>query len=111
MICGLRRNGRLTILISRDGLTLEQTRAMSRQRGFVAAYMPDHASKSRFIIPGLKGFSSEDANWISGGATSFVHVPYRLRISHRRLPLSGSLVGGLADRVLAGFNRSMEQGV
>ena len=135
VIYGLRRDGRLAILMSRDGLTLEQTKAMARERDFVAAYMPDHASKSRFIIPGVKGFSSEDANWISGGATSFVHVPYMLRLSRRSLPLSGallssltpqqlalngcgnplqcgaSLVGGLADRALAGFNRLMEQGV
>ena len=134
MIYGLRPDGRLAILMSRDGLTLEQTKAMARQRGFLAAYMPDHASKSRFIIPGVKGFSSEDANWISGGATSFVHVPYMLRLSQRSLPLPGvllasitprlplatcadplrcasSLAGGLADRLLAGFNRLMEQGV
>ena len=134
VIYGLRPDGRLAILMSRDGLTLEQTKALARERGFLAAYMPDHASKSRFIIPGVKGFSTEDANWISGGATSFVHVPYMLRLSQRPLPLSGNLlasltpqlsragcrdplscggqlVGGLADRVLAGFNRLMEQGV
>jgi len=138
VIYGLRNDGRLAILMSRDGLTLEQTKAMARQRGFVAAYMPDHASKSRFIIPGVKNFSSEDANWISGGATSFVHVPYMLRLSRRSLPLSGNLLasltphlpqsscgnpiqcgaslasgvaGGLSDRILAGFNRLMEQGV
>jgi len=138
VIYGLRNDGRLAILMSRDGLTLEQTKAMARERGFVAAYMPDHASKSRFIIPEVKGFTSEDANWISGGATSFVHVPYLLRLSRRSLPLSGNLLasltphlpqiscgnpiqcgaslasgvaGGLADRVLAGFNRLMEQGV
>ena len=138
VIYGLRSDGRLAILMSRDGLTLEQTKAMARERDFVAAYMPDHASQSRFIIPGVKGFSSEDANWISGGATSFVHVPYMLRLSRRSLPLSGNLLasltphlpqsscgnpiqcgaslasgvaGGLADRVLAGFNRLMEQGV
>jgi len=134
VIYGLRRDGRLAILMSRDGLTLEQTKAMARDRGFVAAYMPDHASKSRFIIPGVKGFSSEDANWISGGATSFVHVPYMLRLSRRSLPLPGVLLASLetrlplndcgnplqcgqglasnvADRALAGFNRLMEQGV
>ena len=134
VIYGLRSDGRLAMLMSRDGLTLEQTRTMARERGFVAAYMPDHASKSRFIIPGVKGFSSEDANWISGGATSFVHVPYMLRLSRRSMPLPGallasltphlpinacgnplqcgaSLAGGLADRALAGFNRLMEQGV
>jgi len=121
-------------LMSRDGLTLEQTRALARSRGLRAAYLPDHASKSRFIIPGEKGFSNADANWISGGATSFVHVPYMLRLSRRPVPLQGSLLAGLAlrnvsqgcgnpfqcgqtlggqlvDRVLAGFNRLMEQGV
>lgn len=134
MLYGLRPDGRLEVLMSRDGLTLEQTRALARSRGLRAAYLPDHASKSRFIVPGQKGFSDADANWISGGATSFVHVPYMLRLSRRAVPLQGSLLAGLAmasgpvgcgnpfqcgqtlggqlvDRVLAGFNRLMEQGV
>ena len=134
MVIGLRPDGRLEVLMSRDGLTLEQTRSLARQRGLRAAYLPDHASKSRFIIPGEKGFSAADANWISGGATSFVHVPYLLRLSRRSTPLQGSLLAGLAgrtaaegcgnpfqcgqtlggqlvDRALAGFNRLMEQGV
>jgi len=134
MVIGLRPDGRLEALMSRDGLTLEQTRSLARQRGLRAAYLPDHASKSRFIIPGQKGFSAADANWISGGATSFVHVPYLLRLSRRPVPLQGSLLAGLAgrtaaegcgnpfqcgqtlggqlaDRALAGFNRLMEQGV
>jgi hypothetical protein len=134
MLYGLRPDGRLEVLMSRDGLTLEQTRALARSRALRAAYMPDHASKSRFIVPGQKGFSDADANWISGGATSFVHVPYMLRLSRRAVALQGSLLAGLAmgggpagcgnpfqcgqtlggqliDRVLAGFNRLMEQGV
>ncbi|MDA0717994.1 MAG: hypothetical protein O2839_07260 [Cyanobacteria bacterium] len=134
MVIGLRPDGRMEVLMSRDGLTLEQTRSLARQRGLRAAYLPDHASKSRFIIPSEKGFSAADANWISGGATSFVHVPYLLRLSTRPAPLQGSLlavmaartaaeacgnpfqcgqtlVGQLMDRALAGFNRLMEQGV
>jgi hypothetical protein len=134
MVIGLRSDGRLEVLMSRDGLTLEQTRALARERGLVAAYLPDHASKSRFIIPGIKGFNDDDANWISGGATSFVHVPYMLRLSERSVPLQGSLLANLSphleeagcpnpwqcgktlgsqilDRALAGFNRLMEQGV
>jgi len=135
MLIGLRSDGRLEVLMSRDGLTLEQTKALARERGLRAAYMPDHASKSRFIIPGQKGFSDEDANWISGGATSFVHVPYMLRLSRRASPLRGDLLASLTprmassggcsnplqcgqtlgtqivDRALAGFNRLMEQGV
>ena len=134
VLYGLRPDGRLEVLMSRDGLTLEETRALARQRGLRAAYLPDHASKSRMIIPGVKDFSQEDANWISGGATSFVHVPYMLRLSRRETPLQGSLLAGLAqrlpdagcgtplhcvhqlgntlvDRALAGLNRLMEQGV
>ncbi|MCS5705160.1 hypothetical protein NZK27_03040 [Synechococcus sp. FGCU-3] len=134
MLIGLRPDGRMEVLMSRDGLTLEQTRALARSRGLRAAYMPDHASKSRFIVPGAKGFSDADANWISGGATSFVHVPYMLRLSRRAVPLQGSLLAGLAvsggpagcgnpfqcgqtlggqvvDRILAGLNRLIEQGV
>ncbi len=134
MVIGLRGDGRLEVLMSREGLTLEQTRALARDRGLRAAYLPDHASKSRLIIPGVKGFSDADANWISGGATSFVHVPYLLRLSRRSVPLQGSLLasltpalpaagcgtplqcgqtlgGQLLDRALAGFNRLMEEGV
>ncbi|KEF40784.1 MAG: hypothetical protein ER33_15195, partial [Cyanobium sp. CACIAM 14] len=134
LVYGLRSDGRLEVLMSRDGLTLEQTRALARDHGLVAAYMPDHASKSRFIVPGVKGFSEADANWISGGVTSFVHVPYMLRLHRRSSPLHGSLLASLApvllrqrcsgvvdcapalgglllDRALAGFNRLMEQGV
>ena len=135
MVMGLRDDGRLEVLMSRDGLTLEQSKELARRRSYLAAYMPDHASKSRFIIPGVKGFTEEDANWISGGATSFVHVPYMLRMSARQFPLRGNLIAGLtpkigvdddcngpiacvqlfgshlADRALAGLNRVMEQGV
>ena len=134
MAYGLRPDGRIEVLMSRDGLTLEQTRDIARRRGLRAAYLPDHASKSRFIIPGVKGFSDADANWISGGATSFVHVPYLLRLSNRSALLQGSLLtplasssgpqgcgnpfqcgqtlgGQLVDRALAGFNRLMERGV
>ena len=134
MVMGLRADGRLEVLMSRDGLTLEQTKALARKRGLQAAYLPDHASKSRLIIPGVKGFSDADANWISGGATSFVHVPYMLRLSRRAVPLQGerpasvgtrstsrrcgnplecgqSLGTQILDRALAGLNRVMEQGV
>ena len=135
MVMGLRQDGHMEVLMSRDGLTLEQSKELARRRGYLAAYMPDHASKSRFIIPGVKGFTEEDANWISGGATSFVHVPYMLRLSPRQIPLRGNLIAGLAprlvmdegcdgpfdcvssfgnhlaDRALAGLNRVMEQGV
>ena len=53
MLFGLRQDGRMEMLMSKDGLTLEQTRELARRRGLVSAYMPDHASKSRLIIPGM----------------------------------------------------------
>ncbi len=132
IVIGLLPDGRIEALMSRDGLTLEQTKDLARRHGMVAAYLPDHASKSRFIIPGHKGFSEEDANWISGGATSFVHVPYMLRLSQRNLALEGSLLGvvsrhlphqgcgslagcfsqwggAVLDHGLAGLNRLMDQ--
>ena len=60
----------------------------ARRRDLVAAYMPDHASKSRLIIPGVKvhrGGCQLDQWW----RTSFVHVPYLLRLSERHHPLQG----------------------
>jgi len=86
VVIGLRPDGRLEVLMSKDGLTLEETRELTRKRGLMAAYLPDHASKSRFIVSGVKAFSEEDANWISGGSVSYVHVPYMIRISRRRQP-------------------------
>ena len=100
MVMGLREDGHMEVLMSRDGLTLEQSKELARRRGYLAAYMPDHASKSRFIIPGVKGFTEEDANWISGGATSFVHVPYMLRLSQRQIPLQGNLIAGLTPKMV-----------
>ena len=87
VIFGLLANGRIEILMSRNRLTLEETRDLAQRRSYLAAYMPDHASKSRFIIPGVKGFAEENNNWISEKSTSFAHVPYMLRLSSRRTSL------------------------
>ena len=135
MVFGLRPDHRLEILMSKDGLTLEETKELSRKRGLLAAYLPDHASRSRFIIPGRKGFSAEDANWISGGSVSYVHVPYMLRLSSRQQPILpvaadplrrppvaaarpmgpverlNSRVAWAADRSLSGLNRLVEGGL
>ena len=42
MVMGLRSDGRLEVFMSRDGLTLEQTKDLSRDRGLVAAYDATH---------------------------------------------------------------------
>ena len=44
--------------------------------------------KAASLFPVSKGFDEEDANWISGGSTSYVHVPYMIRISRRRHTLA-----------------------
>ncbi len=133
MVIGLWGDGRLKVLMSRDSLTLEQTKSLVCQHGFKAAYMPDHASKSRLIIPGVKGFTEAAANWISGGATSFFHLPGILLLSPRTIPLRRTLLATLTPRMgqrdcsnplqcaqcfvaqltyraLVGLNRRMEQG-
>ena len=49
MVMGLRDDGKLEVLMSRDGLTLEQTKDLSRRRGYLAAYMlttPPRAASS-----------------------------------------------------------------
>ena len=66
MVYGLRPDGRLEMLMSRDGLTLEQTKDLARRRGMVAAYARSCVQKP-IDRPWVKGFTEEDANWISGG--------------------------------------------
>ena len=119
--------------MSRDGLTLEQT-GICPTPGYLAAYMPDHASKSRFIIPGVKGFTKKMPIGLAVEPRAS-YVPYMLRLSPRETALSGDLIADLtpkltgeescsgpvdcmqafsnhvADRALAGLNRVMEQGV
>ena len=58
------------VLMSRNGLTLEQTKTARRPQ----AYMPDHASKLPFDLWLMMiWLQREDANWIRS-ATSFVQV-------------------------------------
>ncbi len=81
IIYGLTPRGNLVFVMSYGGWTLEQAEKFSREQGLVAAYMPDHASKSRFIVPGQYAYSSYDVNGPTQGALSFAHVPYMLRLA------------------------------
>ena len=67
MVLGLREDGHLEVLMSRDGLNLEQTKDLLLRLDNLVAYLRDHSSKSRFFITGTKWCTEEDANWISGG--------------------------------------------
>ena len=97
MVMGLRDDGHL-VLMSRDGLTLGRPRSW---RG--AANTSRLHARSRvqepFHHPWHQGFTEEDANWINSGATSFVHVPYMLRLSRRQTPLRINLIAELTPKL------------
>lgn len=87
IIYGLRPDGQFSFFMSKEGMTMNEAITLSRRLGYLAAYMPDHASKSRLIIPGEKPFSSEDADWMSNGVLNYAHVPFLVRMTPRRAPV------------------------
>ena len=89
IVFGLLPNGRIEILMSQDKLTLKQTHILAKRRSYLAAYMPDHTSKSRFIIPEVKRFTKENNSWTNRRLSNFARVPYMLRLSERRVSLPG----------------------
>ena len=64
-----------------DGVYFPDLEQFVKQKGFLAAYLPDHASKSRLIIPGTRLWSDEQAVWVSGGKPSITQMPFLLRVA------------------------------
>ena len=64
-----------------DGVYFPDLEQFVKQKGFLAAYLPDHASKSRLIIPGTRLWSDEQAVWVSGGKPSITQMPFLLRVT------------------------------
>ncbi|WP_320674523.1 hypothetical protein [Prochlorococcus sp. MIT 1341] len=91
VIYGLRRDGRIEILMSKTGLTYEQTKELGRRRNLLTAYLPDHGSKSRLIVPSRKKFTAEDLNWNSSLAISNFQTPYMIRIQRKEFSLRTDL--------------------
>ncbi|WP_338442462.1 hypothetical protein VZG28_05780 [Synechococcus elongatus IITB4] len=87
VVYGLRPDGQFSFFMSKDGMTMNEAITLSRRLGYLAAYMPDHASKSRLIIPGEKPFTPEDADWMSNGVLNYAHVPFLVRMTPRRAPV------------------------
>lgn len=87
IVYGLRPDGQFSFFMSKEGMTMNEAIALSHQLGYLAAYMPDHASKSRLIIPEKRPFSHEDADWMSNGVLNFAHVPFLVRMTPRRAPV------------------------
>ena len=75
----MRADGQLELIETADGLHVDDLRAFAAQQGYVAVYLPDHASKSRFIIPGIKLWSEDQALWVSGGDLSITPLPFMLK--------------------------------
>ena len=74
-----RADGQLELIETADGLHVDDLRAFAAQQGYVAVYLPDHASKSRFIVPGIKLWSEQQALWVSGGDLSITPLPFMLK--------------------------------
>ena len=81
IVYGLRKDGRLEVVETADGVLFPDLRLFVRAKGFQAAYLPDHASKSRLIVPGQRLWSDEQAEWVSGGKPSITQMPFLLRLT------------------------------
>ena len=79
-----RDDGRLELLETADGLRFSDLELLVKARGFRAAFLPDHASKSRLIVPGQKLWSDEQALWVSGGRLDIIPLPFMLKLQPSR---------------------------
>ena len=84
IVYGLRADGKLELVETADGVHFRDLKHFVEQKGFLAAYLPDHASKSRLIIPGTRPWSEEQAVWVSGGKPSITQMPFLLRVTPTR---------------------------
>ena len=84
IVYGLRADGKLELVETADGVHFRDLKHFVEQKGFLAAYLPDHASKSRLIIPGTRPWSQEQAVWVSGGKPSITQMPFLLRVTPTR---------------------------
>ena len=100
IIYGLRPDGKLELVETADGVYFPDLEQFVRQKGFLAAYLPDHASKSRLIIPGTRLWSEEQAVWVSGGKPSITQMPFLLKVTpstewiNQQPAASDALTGG-----------------
>ena len=86
IVYGVRSDGRLEVVETADGVLFPDLRRFVEAKGFVASFLPDHASKSRLIIPGQRLWSEEQAVWVSGGKPSITALPFMVRVVPRSQP-------------------------
>ena len=80
IVFGLRPDGQLELVETADGVLFSDLETFVEKKGFLAAYLPDHASKSRLIVPGRRLWSDEHAEWVSGGRPSITQMPFLLKL-------------------------------
>ena len=80
IVFGLRQDGRLELVETADGLLFSDLNNFVAAKQFLAAYLPDHASKSRLIVPGQRHWSHDHAVWVSGGRPSITQMPFLLKV-------------------------------
>jgi hypothetical protein len=81
LLYGVRHDGLLEVVETKDGMTVSRLRDLVRHRDYRAALLPDHASKSRLILPRVRVWSHQHAYWISGGRPAITAMPYLLRVT------------------------------
>ena len=80
IVYGIRPDGQLEIVETADGVLFSDLKIFVKYKGFLASFLPDHASKSRLIVPGKRPWSHEHAVWVSGGRPSITQMPFLLKI-------------------------------
>ena len=84
IVYGIRPDGQLEIVETADGVLFSDLKSFVGDKGFLASFLPDHASKSRLIVPGKRPWSHEHAVWVSGGKPSITRMPFLLKITPSR---------------------------
>ena len=80
IVYGIRPDGQLELVETADGVLFSDLKNFVSSKGFLASFLPDHASKSRLIVPGKRPWSYEHAVWVSGGKPSITQMPFLLKI-------------------------------
>jgi hypothetical protein len=84
IVYGIRPDGQLELVETADGVLFSDLKNFVGDKGFLASFLPDHASKSRLIVPGKRPWSHEHAVWVSGGKPSITQMPFLLKITPSR---------------------------
>ena len=80
IVYALRPDGRVEIIETDDGVYVKDLVNLLKRLKMKAAYLPDHASKSRLIIPFKRVWTESKATWVSGGKPSITQMPLMIKL-------------------------------